>query len=587
MFFQRPGREHVRPVDIQFYKDAEAVGLREVMEMAAEAPKIVYVIGHTNPDTDSVCSAIGYAHFKNVTDRRYLFTPARAGKINEETRFVLDRFGVPVPQIVESLAATVSDLELKKPISIHVRDSVQMLSALMRQTGVRSLPVVDSSGRVTGIVGLKDIARHYMDSVGFSDLRETPIDLDILVKALEGRVLCNPKGIANLSGKVFTASMQKGTLLNKVHPGDVVITGDQHDIQIDLIRSGCSALIVTDGMPVGQDVVAAAEKHGTLLIASPHHAFATVQIMTMSEPVATIMCSNTSAVGLYTPMAELRKKILESEYRSVVVVDSDSRLIGFVTRTDLLQPVRKRAILVDHNEISQAVDNIEEAEILEIIDHHRVGDISTVAPIYVYNDPIGSTCSVVAGMMFLHQIHIPSEIAGVLLSGILSDTLLLTLSTTTERDRQAAGRLAEIAGVEIKDYGKELLHASINIQGKTAAELIEADFKEFLIAGRKLGVSQMMVLDCEEIDWKAPDLLAELEAIRAKGGYDLTVLLITNPLLASYERVLLKGEAWIVEKAFGVKVENDTCILPRVMSRKKDFIPALGQILSMGDAGRK
>jgi manganese-dependent inorganic pyrophosphatase len=555
--------------------------------MAAEGPKIVYVIGHTNPDTDSVCSAIGYAHFKNVTDRRYLFTPARAGKINEETRFVLDRFGVPVPQVVESLAATVSDLELKKPISVHERDSVQMLSVLMRETGVRSLPVVDSSGRVTGIVGLKDIARHYMDSVGFSDLKETPIDLDILIRALDGRVLCNPKGIGSLSGKVYTASMQKGTLLNKVHPGDVVITGDQHDIQIDLIRSGCSALIVTDGMPIGQDVVTAAEKHGTLLISSRHHAFATVQIMTMSEPVATIMCSNISEVGLYTPMSELRKKILESEYRSVVVVDSDSRLIGFVTRTDLLQPVRKRAILVDHNEISQAVDNIEEAEILEIIDHHRVGDISTVAPIYVYNDPIGSTCSVVAGMMFLHQIHIPSEIAGVLLSGILSDTLLLTLSTTTERDRQAAGRLAEIAGVAIKDYGKELLHASINVQDKTAAELIGADFKEFLIAGRKLGVSQMMVLDCEEIDWKAPDLLAELEAIRAKGGYDLTVLLITNPLLASYERVLLKGEVWIVEKAFGVKVENGTCILPRVMSRKRDFIPALGQVLSMSDAGRR
>jgi manganese-dependent inorganic pyrophosphatase len=553
--------------------------------MAAQGVKIVYVIGHRNPDTDSVCSAIGYAHFKNVTDRRYVFTPARAGKINEETQFVLDRFGVPVPHVVESLAATVSDLEFKKPVSIHEGDSVQMLSSLMRQTGVRALPVVDGSGRVTGIVGLKDIARHYMDSVGFSDLKDAPISLDILIRTLDGRVICNPKRIGSLSGRVFTASMQKGTLLNRVHPGDVVIIGDQHDIQIDLIRSGCSALIVTDGMPIGQDMVAAAEQEGTLLISSPHHAFATVQIMTMSEPVSTIMCPNVSPVGLYTPIADLRKKILESEYRSAVVVDSDSRLVGFITRTDLLQPVRKRAILVDHNEISQAVDNIEEAEILEIIDHHRVGDISTVAPIYVYNDPIGSTCTVVAGMMFLHQIHIPSEIAGLLLSGILSDTLLLTLSTTTDRDHQAAKRLAEIAGVAIADYGRELLHASINVRNKTAGELIGTDFKEFLIGGRKLGVSQMMVLDCEEIDWKAPDLLAELERIRVEGGYDLTVLLITNPLLASYERVLLKGEAWIVENAFGVKVENGTCILPRVMSRKRDFIPALGQALSMGGAG--
>jgi len=553
--------------------------------MTTQKSKIVYVIGHKNPDADSVCSAIGYAYFKNVTDRRYIFTPARAGKINEETKFVLERFQVPVPNIVESLAATASDLEFKKPVAIHERDSVQALSLLMRETGVRSLPVVDDSGRVSGIVGLKDIARHYMDSVGFSDLNEAPISLDILIKTLDGRVISNSKKTAYLSGKIFTASMQKGTIMNMVHPGDVVITGDQHDIQLDLIRSGCSALIVTDGMPVGSDVVAAAESRGTLLVSSPHHAFATVQIMTMSEPVASIMCSHTSSVGLYTPMTELRKKILESEYRSAIVVDSDNRLIGFITRTDLLQPVRKRAILVDHNEISQAVDNIEDAEILEIIDHHRVGDISTVAPIYVYNDPIGSTCTVVAGMMFLHQIHIPSEIAGVLLSGILSDTLLLTLSTTTDRDRQTAQRLAELAGVSLKDYGKELLHESINIENKTAAQLIAADFKEFLISGKKLGISQMMVLDCEEIDWIEQDLLSELEQIRVANSYDLTVLLITNPLLASYERVLVKGETWIIEKAFNVKVENGTCILPRVMSRKKDFIPALGQALSIGKVG--
>jgi manganese-dependent inorganic pyrophosphatase len=550
--------------------------------MALQNTKIVYVIGHRNPDTDSVCSAIGYSYFKNITDKRFLFTPARTGRTNEETRFVLERFGVPAPIVMESLAATVSDLSIKKPVAIHERESIQALSLLMRESGIRSLPVVDDSGRVTGIVGLKDIARHYMDSVGFSDLREAPISVDILISTLGGRVISNSQKKEHLAGNVLTASMQKGTILNRVRSGDVIIIGDQYDIQLDLIRAGCSALIVTDSLPVSSDVIAAAEHYGTLLISSPHHSFATVQIMTLSEPVASIMSSNISSVGLLTPIAELKKKILESEYRSAVVADSDNRLIGFITRTDLLQPVRKMTILVDHNEVSQAVDNIEEAEILEIIDHHRVGDISTVAPIYVYNDPIGSTCTVVAGMMFLHQINIPAELAGVLLSGVLSDTLLLTLSTTTERDRLTAVRLAEVAGVSLEKYGKELLHASINIQNKTAAELIGADFKEFLISGKKLGVSQMMVLDCEEIDWIEQKLLDELEHIRVANGYDLTVLLITNPLLASYERVLIKGEAWIVEKAFTVKVENSACILPRVMSRKKDFIPALGQALSLG-----
>ncbi|MEJ2682957.1 MAG: putative manganese-dependent inorganic diphosphatase [Candidatus Sulfobium sp.] len=550
--------------------------------MNAKPARIVYVIGHKNPDTDSVCSAIGYAHFKNLTDKRFLFFPSRAGKINEETRFVLEKFGVPVPNEVESLAANVSDLELKRPISIRTNDSVQALVRLMRETGVRTVPVVDETGRLAGIAGLKDVASHYMESVGFSDLSRAPIDLNILVQTLEGRVVSNTKKVEFLTGKVYIAAMQKGTILNKVSPGDVVIIGDQHDIQVELIQAGCGTLIVVDGMPVGGDVIRAAEAHGTLLLSSPHTAFATVELMTMSEPVEAIMDAESPTVSLYTPISDLRKRIVESEYRSAVVTDSENRVIGFVTRTDLLSPVRKRAILVDHNEVSQAVDNIEDAEIIEIIDHHRVGDISTVAPIYVYNDPVGSTCTVVAGMMFLHQVNIPSEIAGLLLSGILSDTLLLTLSTTTQRDRDAAERLAQQAGIAIQEYGKELLQASINIQGKTASELIGADFKEFLIGGKKLGVSQMMVLNCEDIDLREEELLEELGRIRETGGYDLAALLVTNPLTSREERILLKGETWIVEKAFNVKVEKDTCILPDVLSRKRDFIPAIGMALSMG-----
>ena len=549
--------------------------------MIGEPTRIVYVIGHKTPDTDSVCSAIAYAHFKNLTDKRYVYTPARAGKLNEETRFVLDRFGVAIPTEIENLTATVSDLELKKPISVHERDSVQALALVMREKGVRSLPVVDERDRFSGVVGLKDIARHYMESVGFTDITDAPISVDILLKTLEGRVICNSHRVEYLTGRIFIAAMQKGTILNKIKTGDIVITGDQYDIQLDITRSGCSALIVTDGMPIGNDVVLAAQERGTLVISSPHHAFATVQLMTMSEPVSSIMSRSNPTVGLYTPLSVLRERVLESDYRSAVVVDSEERLIGFITRTDLLHTVRKRVILMDHNEISQAVDKVEDAEILEIIDHHRVGDISTVAPIYVYNDPIGSTCTVVAGMMFLHRVCIPQEIAGLLLSGLLSDTLLLTLSTTTESDRETARRLAELAGVSLQEYGKELLHASIDVRDKTAAELIAADFKEFLISGKKLGVSQMMVMDCEQIDFMEEELLSELERLRVTNSYDLTVLLVTNPLSASHERVLLKGEAWIVEKAFNVKVEENMCILPRVLSRKRDFIPAIGQVLSV------
>jgi manganese-dependent inorganic pyrophosphatase len=550
--------------------------------MSPEKLKTVYVTGHTTPDTDSVCSSIAYAYFKNATDRRFLFTPVRAGKLNHETAFVLDKFGVPPSAEIDSLVATTNDLDLKRPIAVGVRDSVQALALLMREQGVRSVPVVDDAGKLAGVVGLKDIARHYMDSVGFADLSKAPIELDILLKTLDGRVMSNTKQVTVLTGRVLIAAMQRGTMMNRVRPGDVVVVGDQNDVQLELIRMGCSAVIVTDNAAVSNEVVAAAAEKNVLLISSRHPAFATVQLMTMSEPVSSIMTTTCPTVGLYTPMTEVRSKIIESDYRSVIVVDSDNRLIGFITRTDLLKPVRKMAILVDHNELSQAVDGIEEAEILEIIDHHRVGDISTMAPIYVYNDPVGSTCTVVAGIMFLYQVHIPREIAGLLLSGILSDTLLLTLSTTTERDRVEAARLAEIAGIDIQVYAKELLHESINLEDKSAAELIAADFKEFLIGGKKLGVSQMMSLDCSEIDARERELVDELERLRTANNYALVVLLVLNPLGKGQERILVRGESWIVEKAFNVKVVNDTCTVHRVMSRKKDFIPAIGQVLSMG-----
>jgi len=541
--------------------------------------KNVHVIGHTVPDTDSVCSAIGYALFKNLTDKRFLFTPARAGHLNEETKFVLEKFGVPIPVEVESLSPNVSDLELHQPISAHVRDSVHALAELVREKGVRTLPVVDDTGRVAGILGLRDIAQFHMTGGSLMDLSEAPISLDIFLKTLGGVVVANAGKAETLAGRVIIATMQRGTLLNLLREGDIIVVGDQQEVQLDCIQAGCSALIITDGAEMAAEVIREAEEKNVLTISSPHPAYTSVQLLLMSEPVSSIMEPKPATVGLFSPISELRKLVLESDYRSAIVADSDDRLIGFVTRTDLLDPVRKRAILVDHNELSLAVDGIDEAEILEIIDHHRVGDISTAAPIYVLNDPLGSTCTIVAREMFLYQLQIPVEIAGLLLSGILSDTLNLTLSTTTGRDEEMAERLAQVAGISIDDYAHELLRAGINIAGKTPAELIAADFRKVLIGGKKLGISQMMVLDCDEIDQREKVLLAELDRLRQEKGYDLTVMLVTNPLSAEFERVLASGETWIIEKAFKCEVEAGICRVPGVMSRKRDFIPAVGKVL--------
>jgi len=552
-------------------------------EAGADNQKRVFVIGHKNPDCDSVCSAVAYAYFKNVVDKRYLYIPARAGELNSETKFALEKFDFEHPIEIESLTPTASDMDLKKPIVASPYDSLRDVASLMKESNIRTVPIVNSTRKLSGIIGLKDIAEHYIDTMGFGNLSTTPIDLNILVDTLDAKVITNPKNTDKLTGGIFIAAMQKSTILNRIQAGDVVILGDRTDVQIDLINSGCSALIITGNSTISQEVIRLATKKGTLIVSSPHHTFDTAKLFVLSTPLQSIMSKEVPVAGLYTRISEIKRKVAESKYRCVLLVDGDNRLVSIITRTDLLQPIRKKVILVDHNEISQAVDGVQEAEILEIIDHHRVGDISTLMPIHVHNEPIGSTCTIVAGFMFLYQVDIPPEIAGLLLSGILSDTLILTLSTTTERDKEIAYKLVDILDAEIEEYGKELLTASINIKGKNAREILLHDFKEYLLGRKKVGVGQIMVLDEKGISANEDDIKSEMEHLRKEKQYDLVAFLITNPLRKG-EEILVKGDERIIEKAFAVKIQNDKCIIPETLSRKKDFIPAIGYFCETASA---
>ncbi|MGB2841815.1 MAG: putative manganese-dependent inorganic diphosphatase [Halobacteriota archaeon] len=544
-------------------------------EAGADKQKQIFIIGHENPDCDSICSAIGYAYFKNIVDRRYLYVPARAGALNSETKFVLEKFDFEPPIEIESLAPTARDMELKKPIVASPYDCLKYVASLMKESNIRTVPIVDSNRKLSGIIGLKDVAEHYIDTMGFGDISTTPIDLNILIDTLDGKVIANPKDVEKLTGRIFIAAMQKARIISKIRVGDVVILGDRTDVQIDLINSECSALIITGNSTISHEVIRLASEKGTVIVSSPHDTFVTAKLFALSTPLHSIMSKKVPVAGLYTRISEIKLKIVESKYRSVLLVDADNRLISIITRTDLLHPIRKKVILVDHNEISQAVDGVQEAEILEIIDHHRVGDISTLMPIHVHNEPIGSTCTIVAGFMFLHQIDIPPDIAGLLLSGILSDTLILTLSTTTERDKEVAYKLADKLNVAIEEYGKELLTASIDIKGKSATEILFLDFKEYLLGTKKVGVGQIMVLDEEEISAKEDDIKMEMERLRKEKQYDLVAFLITNPLKKG-ETILVKGDTRIIEKAFAVKIQDDKCAIPGTLSRKKDFIPAIG-----------
>jgi len=547
--------------------------------MEKKMNKRVLVVGHKNPDSDSVCSAIGYAYFKNLIDKTKLYIPCMAGAINKEIKYILERFDIETPMVIDSVVATVNDMDLKGPITASPEDCIRDIGRLIRKKNIRSLPVIDSGGRLLGIVGKEQLSEHYIERVEIEDLSVTPIDLNVLLSALDGRILANTGKVELVTGKIFIAAAQRGTILNRIRKGDIVILGDRTDVQIDLIKAGCSALIITGESPVSEEVLALARREQVLIVSSSYYTFATAKLINLSAPVVSIMSKDVPVAGLRTPIVEIKAKVMESKYRCVLIVDEGDRLISIITRTDLLEPIQKQVILVDHNEISQAVDGIEQADILEIIDHHRVGDISTLRPITVYNEPIGSTCTIIANLMFLHQVEIPSNIAGALLSGILSDTLLLTLSTTTEKDREVADRLLKMSHLDLDTFGKELLKSSIDIKGKTPKEILLGDFKEYVLRDRKVGVSQTMVLDDAEIASVEEGIKVEMEKLCQIEGYSLVVFLIVNPLQKKGEQIFVKGEKEIIEKTFGVIVKDDKCFIPEILSRKKDFIPKIGSFL--------
>ena len=542
--------------------------------------KRVLVIGHRAPDSDAVCSAIGYAYFKNYLDKTRLYVPCRAGTLNEETTFILERFNLETPVRIDSVVATVEDMDIEKPVSVSPEQTMMDIGYLIKDRNIQSFPVVDAENRLLGIVDKMDLAVHYVERLEMENLSAIPIDLSHLMSALHGKIQANTGKMKQLSGEIFVAASQRGTTINRAERGDIAILGDRADVQMDLIKAGCSALIITGDHPVSKEVLELAREKEVLIISSPHRTFATARLINLCMPISHLMSKTVPTVGLIATVNEVRENILESKYRCLMIVDDDNHLIGIITRSDLLEPIQKQVILVDHNEISQAVDGIEDADILEIIDHHRVGDISTIRPITVYNEPIGSTCTIVAGQIFLHRIEMIPDIAGVLLSGILSDTLLLTLSTTTGKDREMACKLAGLAALDLTTFGKELLTSSMNIKGKTPREILFYDFKTYHFNGKKIGVNQIMILDNEEIASIEPDIKSEMEKLCQEEHYSMVAMLIMNPVEKKGEEIIVKGNTKIIEKAFGVTVKDDKCFIPKIMSRKKDFIPRIARFLT-------
>lgn len=455
----------------------------------------VYVIGHKNPDTDSVCSAIGYAHFKNNVEKGKTFIPARSGDLTNESLFVLKYFGMNPPLHIETLEPTVEDLELKNPIFVTPDTSAYDVAMLMESRGIKNVPVV-SKEKMIGVVTESNIARVYVRRLKIEPLVIHPVPFDQLVRILKAEVVCDYMKEKTVSGKVHIAVDALHVLLGKIEIGDVVIVGDNEPAQIALLEKGAKLMIVVNNAPVSNRVLEIAKEKNAAVLRVKFDAFSAAKLINLSLPVTLVMSKKFPTVTKKDTLEEVKEIVFTSKIRAAFVEDEKGRLCGVITRTDLLKDVRKKVILVDHNEITQAPEGVEKAEILEIIDHHRLGGLSTLNPVFFYNEPVGSTSTIVAEFFLKNGVKMEREIAGILLSGIVSDTLFFKLSTTTEKDRKMANFLADVAKLDLEKFAKKLLKEGMKIpEDVDPAELLKRDVKVYEMGEESFAVSQIMTSD--------------------------------------------------------------------------------------------
>jgi len=538
----------------------------------------VYVIGHKNPDTDSVCSAIGYAHFKNNVEKGKTFIPARSGDLTNESLFVLKYFGMNPPLHIETLEPTVEDLELKNPIFVTPDTSAYDVAMLMESRGIKNVPVV-SKEKMIGVVTESNIARVYVRRLKIEPLVIHPVPFDQLVRILKAEVVCDYMKEKTVSGKVHIAVDALHVLLGKIEIGDVVIVGDNEPAQIALLEKGAKLMIVVNNAPVSNRVLEIAKEKNAAVLRVKFDAFGAAKLINLSLPVTLVMSKKFPTVTKKDTLEEVKEIVFTSKIRAAFVEDEKGRLCGVITRTDLLKDVRKKVILVDHNEITQAPEGVEKAEILEIIDHHRLGGLSTLNPVFFYNEPVGSTSTIVAEFFLKNGVKMEREIAGILLSGIVSDTLFFKLSTTTEKDRKMANFLADVAKLDLEKFAKKLLKEGMKIpEDVDPAELLKRDVKVYEMGEESFAVSQIMTSDFSTLLKEKERFMNTLKTLKGEFGVKHFFVLFTNPVEEA-SLLMMDGDQKLVEKAFNAEKKDGLFLLKGVMSRKKDFVPKIGEVL--------
>ena len=528
----------------------------------------IYITGHRNPDTDSIVSAMAYAALKNALGQRQ-YEAARLGQISDETQTVLDRFGFQPPKLLNNVRTQVRDLDYDTPATLSAAATISRAWRTMQKDKISAIPVANEDGTLFGMLSAGDVANYDMSSVRNPKVGEIPVYN--LLSVLEGKILNQGGEMRDvISGEVTIALPASRENLVFSDPGSIVVCGDQPDMIRRALEIGVSCVIVCQA-EVDPELLAM--QTDTCIISTAYDAYRAVRLIYHAMPISSI-CKNKDLVCFHLDdyIDDVQNTVLESRFRAYPILDEEERVVGTLSRYHLLRPRRKQVILMDHNEKAQSVPGLDQAEILEIIDHHRLADIQTTQPIRVRNEPVGSTNTIITGMYQEHGVMPSPAMAGLMAAAILSDTVMFKSPTCTKRDVAMAERMARIANVSLNELGKLLFDGSFD--GKSAEELLHSDFKEFHIAEQNLGVGQITCLDSEDMLQRREEFLEAMRHDQTEHHYDMVILMLTDVLMEGTQ-LLYVGSDDVIRNAFSAEPKDNSLFLPKVMSRKKQIIPML------------
>src|ERR671917_39192 len=537
----------------------------------------VYVTGHKNPDTDSIASAIAYAEYKNLVDPENSYVPARLGEVNDQTEWALNKSGAESPKLLSHIMLRVKDVMKEDLVTAHRDDPLRNVGLAMAKRNIGQIPLVDDDGALVGIITERDLARMYVrESREPSNFESSPVWVGAIVEVLEGEMLVGDDRAS--SGRLWVIARDVGSMGQHIRSGDLVVVGDRPDAQRRAVELGAEVLVVSNGVRPDGEVLRMAEERGTTVVLSPLDSYVTSRMIQLSVPCWEVMSENPLTVDPDDLITEITPSVMEVHYRAAIAVDRDNIPLGLVSRTDLVHPEPRRVLLVDHAEIGQSVKGVEKARVVEILDHHHIGDIETNTPIPATFDPVGSTATLIVERFKAAGLEPKESTAEMLLAAVLSDTVVLNSPTTTERDHRVVRYLEELLDLDAREFGMEMFEASSDVSGLSAEEIVGRDAKEYgTNSGETMCIAQVETVGKSLLERK-DDLLDALEELRGENGYLFAALMVTDIIEGGTE-LLCAGDCAPVERAFDSRAKNGIIDLPGVMSRKKQVAPKLLAVL--------